>query len=446
MITENEILALLEAEYRQEAQDHPTWPDKWNMVGLICAYQKRYDEALTFFNHACQVNLTYKQPFINRVYTLFEAGKMEEAIATEKNVPPHFPEDYYWQGHISMFFIMSKNYQKAFEYLNHAIEKEPLKPLWYHHRGIVNWLLHKYQPAAHDFTKALNFCPVLRDIFENYQIDLKEPENANLIDYINAFTCNPFYTKLINEIGMIFFRYENFDMAKKSFYQSVKIDLNLSEYYTMIGKMLQFQGDDEGAYTAYKTSVSLDSGNVYANMLLANEEVLRDNIQNAIQIYYDLVVRYPRFPDLRYHYGVLCAEVGDMDKAIEQLEISIKLNPRYVAPQVALAFNLFRLERYDKSLETYQNLIEQGIESADIYNQMGLIYLQQENPENGVKMFEQAYAVDSDFPSILYYWGLSLLKQGQTGQAIEKWELYLEKDSVEEFKDEVENQLARLKG
>ncbi len=443
MVTETQALNIIEQNLVEEIEIHPTWPDLLNRLGQLYSFRGIHHQAIEYYEKAIEINSMYKKPYLNKAFSLLKLDRTEDALLAIKEAPLEFTNDFLWLGPTGMVFMQYRDFNEARGRISSAIEYDPLNALWYHHRGIANWYLGIPEKAKYDLAEAMRQCPVLADYLKAFDVDLNNLRNDSINRYLKQFEFNRSMALVCTEIGLAFFTNEQFEDADRYFERALKIDLNLSAYYTQIGQMHTFQSKDQSALEYYQKAVSLNPRNVKASMLLADEEALRGNIDTALKIYEELVINFPKFADLRYNYGVLCSDAGYHDEAIEQFKPSLEINPSYLAPRISLAFCLLKSNQFKQSLEVYQRIIEQGVESADIYLQVGIIYRHLQKFEQACASFEKAYQIDPAFPSILYHWGLAYYENDDLQNAKEKWQKYLQEDAVGEFSQKVEEILAK---
>lgn len=82
----------------------------------------------------------------------------------------------------------------------------------------------------------------------------------------------------------------------------------------------------------------------------------------------------------------------------------------------------------EKAKHIFEELIESGISSKEIYNNLGIIYYEEGNFERAIQTFEKGLQFSRDYPEILYNLGFALYKSGELEKAFETWEKVLEID------------------
>ncbi len=110
-------------------------------------------------------------PFLSDGYfsmarSLFDQGKYEESINEIRNARRFFPlrgEYFYGEAEIykTMGDVYKKRefYEKGIQYMEKAIEMEPLNPFFRRELGIIYWMIKDYDRAIEEFKKAIEITP-----------------------------------------------------------------------------------------------------------------------------------------------------------------------------------------------------------------------------------------------------------------------------------------------
>ncbi len=210
-----------------------------NILGLNYDYQKNYDSAIICFNKCLGKDPNYLNALFNRASSFQKTGDyrrcyedalrcldidkekvfewLEESVQNKNNDTSY--------NNIGFFYSLAKNYKKAIENYNKAIEINPLCFTAYINRGIAYVLLSDYRRAIKDFDKAEKLDPKNPIVYTNRGIayhNLMEEEQA-IKDFNKAVQVAPNSREGYLERGLYFVLIEEYDKAIKDFEKIIKL-------------------------------------------------------------------------------------------------------------------------------------------------------------------------------------------------------------------------------
>ena len=104
---------------------------------------------------------------------------------------------------------------------------------------------------------------------------------------------------------------------------------------------------------------------------------------------FDAVIAMDPTYYLAYNYrGILYGEVGSFDKAIEYFNKSIAINPTYANAYANRGFTYAMIEKYDRALGDYNKAIELNERFVEAYFNRGNVYLTTGNAELALRDFK----------------------------------------------------------
>lgn len=118
---------------------------------------------------------------------------------------------------------------------------------------------------------------------------------------------------------------------------------------------------------------------------------------------------------------------GEYDLAWEEIE-KVEDEKKDTRFKILEATILLKKGDRDGAKRIFEELMDKGVSSKEIFNNLGIIYYEEENFEKAVEIFEKGLKFSREFPEILYNMGLALYKKGEVERAFESWERVLEID------------------
>jgi tetratricopeptide (TPR) repeat protein len=164
--------------------------------------------------------------------------------------------------------------------------------------------------------------------------------------------------------------------------------------------------------------------------------VAMNQVDHALYMYKQAVYIDPKYAEAYYNAGVAYEikyrdKNPDNDMAIASYKKAIEVNNDNYA-YVRSSMNLARLyraqQKYDDAIELLRNAMKLEPDSAQLYNESGLVYLDSNHTDYAVKFFDKALKVQQRYPEASTNLGIAYLKQGRLAKAITQFEETLEKD------------------
>ena len=172
------------------------------------------------------------------------------------------------------------------------------------------------------------------------------------------------------------------------------------------GFILGSRGENEGAETALKQSVMLDSLSAHAHYYLALIYLRRQDDSKAIAAMERTVEADPSYTEAYYSLGTLYARTGREDDGQEMIEL------------------FQRLSGSDMDEDHYRRLLYRGsrpltdaARAAGHFN-LGLVYLKRQEWDSALVQFSAAVASDSTYAEAQHNLGVVFSLQGQHEKAL----------------------------
>jgi transcriptional regulator with PAS, ATPase and Fis domain len=130
----------------------------------------------------------------------------------------------------------------------------------------------------------------------------------------------------------------------------------------------------------------------------------------------------------RLNLGMLFKQRGEVEKALEQYEIVIKVNPKSVLALGGLGDCLMTLERYDEAITVYKRalkILPDGAQKLDIQNDLGVCYFKKNEMEKAIVEFKAVLKTDPDHVNAIYNLGQVYYHEGLTGRMKQDYEEFV---------------------
>jgi len=131
--------------------------------------------------------------------------------------------------------------------------------------------------------------------------------------------------------------------------------------------------------------------------------------------------RKPNPTDAKTYYqmGNDFYEKGDYDKAIENYNMAILLNPIFSEAYFNRALAYYQLKNFDKSIADYTKSMELDPQNPIIYNNRGDSFYRKQDFQSAVKDYDKAIALNPNYLKAFYNRGLSYASIEEYEKAVE---------------------------
>jgi len=119
-------------------------------------------------------------------------------------------------------------------------------------------------------------------------------------------------------------------------------------------------------------------------------------------------------------------EKGDYDRAIENYNMAILLNPVFSEAYFNRALSYYQLKNFDKSVSDYTKAIELDPHNPIIYNNRGDAYYRKQDFQSAIKDYDKAISLNSNYLKAFYNRGLSYASIEEYEKAIEDFSKVIE--------------------
>jgi len=380
-----------------------------------CYYaMKEYEEATKIYKEIYSNPANISSDFANYQYAqaLYRSGDKNSAIREFKNLQERFPKSKYVaesQYSIAWIYFQQGLYQKAIENYEELIKKYPNSPLVsmaYYSIGDAYFNLQDYNKAVENYNLVLEKYPnspyaidAVNGIMFSYQA-MNKPNKA--VEVIENFVAKNNKSELADQaffkIGDLYYNLGNYKKAVeyyKKFIEKFSTSSLIPNAYYWLGKSYSNLGNIKDATESFKIcyenylndefaiASAIELGYIYKN---------KKDYKSAFEIYEKASQKFsksPRLAELLFEYGVALIE----NKKIET------------------AYKIFTnvLYEYPESIFAEKSAVE-----------IGIIELARRNYKTADDLFKSVFEKRSDDigAKAQYYYGESLLEQGQIQDAI----------------------------
>jgi tetratricopeptide (TPR) repeat protein len=145
--------------------------------------------------------------------------------------------------------------------------------------------------------------------------------------------------------------------------------------------------------------------------------------QDSETLWTYVIKHFPgRVPSAHNNLGVLYDGRGLHDKALEEYEKAVAINPTFADAHSNLGVAYKRKGAYDKAIKEYEKALAGNPNLTEARNNLGLAYYEQGMYDKAVEEYEKALAINPALAETRYNLGLVYYFQGMVDKAVEEYE------------------------
>ncbi len=290
---------------------------------------------------------------------------------------------------IAMRAYQSKDWEKAIEFFEQAIDNEPQSPDLYYYLGEIYRNMDSPNQAQAAYQDALNangrFAPAY---FARAKLAIDEQKYEQALSDLNkALEYDPDYGEVYLSLANLQIVLEQYDKAEDNLVKAEQLMPGSPEISLAQGRAALAQGDARNAIRFAQQASERDLTNLDAYLLLGKAYQENGQVKESL--------------DPLYVYTTYAEE--------PQAEAFAYLASAYAANDLL-----------DLALEYFDQAIAENSWQFEAYNQRGLIYLELEEYEKALDDFEMAYKIRPNSFEVCMQFGTALLEASQPGNAYEQ--------------------------
>jgi tetratricopeptide (TPR) repeat protein len=400
------------------AADNTAKADKLYDQASACYSDKNYEKAIDYLSQAISLAPDTLRYYRSRAFTYHAAKEYEKALADELRCIELSPDDSglsdLYQGAATLYealndgknaaqkyaeaarlFNRAKNYDKALENINRAIELDSTDMLTHCERGILHEKLNDYPKAVADFKKALTFSPGSQEIIK-------------LFDEPKAAAAPQKAAEEWRTQGETFTQQRDFADAVRCFTEAIDLDPQNPLYYKLRGTAYYHWGEYDKAVADQTEAIRLDpdNGAYYTNRGSAYEG-LDENIKAMAD--YDKSLELGETVARYYNRGLLHKKLEHFPKAVVDLEKALELSP---GNQMIIG----KLNELKSA--GYFGDDSENDSDAEPYFDQGNEHIRNQEPEEAIAAFTEAINIDDEYPQVWTRRGFAYLLDDRYDEAL----------------------------
>jgi tetratricopeptide (TPR) repeat protein len=312
----------------------------------------------TLFRHALQVTNNNDVAHLNVGYALFDKGDVDSAIKHYREalqINPANPKAYINLGEA---FETRKDTKTAIGYYLKGLELDPNNADAHTALGTLFAGVGNTDEAVKHFNEALKI--------------------------------NHGYIEAHNNLGNLMLHIGNYDEAIKHYTEALSIDPHQAEIYNNLGTAFIYKGDIKKAIESYQDSLREKPDYAGAVNNLKNARINQKILAGLLVKTQGLVKSAPRNPALHTKLGDIYRHLGEFDKAVDQYNNAISIQPKCIQAMNGLVLVYTNLQEYTKALDVLQGMKQIQPGNPEVYYNIACIYAKQNMSDKSIEWLKQS--------------------------------------------------------
>jgi len=372
-----------------------------NYGALLSNVDKKYDEALHYFERSLRANNLNETTYENRgiVYNL--KSDHISAIGQFKKVLKINPTNTFALIEVARTYELLRHYERACNAYRAAITFGAKDISAYHDyaklqriylkdfRGAVATLERALEIEKDNYKIRILLALILQEDLKNYEAAIRHFEYATTIQPKDAYA----YSRVasINAI-----EFHNYELAKEWYLKTIKVDPAGDQAYSDLGFLsYEYLNDYSSGKSYLEWALSINENNVETNVryawLLHNH--LNDK-QSAKKYFKRAVLLDPKSEQAHHEYALFMLEMKDDKAALFHFEEAMRINPLNTDAFFNAGAICFNARDYAMATECFLKVIALDFCYPCAHHTLGQIYSMQEKHELAKFHFEQELSVN----------------------------------------------------
>lgn len=357
-------------------------------------------DALTF--QTAEMILSNVNPYVLAVHK-YDKGDVKEATHLLEEILKDPTRDHKEIARalnfVATMFDEQKQYDKAADTYQRAVEQDPDFALSYFNWGTMLVVQNKCEEALPKLQKAAELDrtdPGAYQVWADALIGLQKYDQAATLLH-KSLVLDPGYAPAYNAWGNLFYSQTRYDDAVSEYRKAIALDSKYAYAYANLGNVLH-------VLSLLKTADVQDS------QAKRNE---------AVDCYRKAVELDPKYAPAYYQLGNVLYEQSKYDEAIGNYQKAVDVEPKLTDAHYQWASVLFSQKKYDQAAAKYRETIEMNPQFAPAYNDWGNILFNQRKYDEAIAKYRKAAELDPHLSVAYSNWGAALQLQGKHVEAEE---------------------------
>lgn len=338
----------LASSYLQKAlESTPNSPTLLSFLATCCIQQGKYDPAAESLDQLEKLNTSESATQFKKAMSHYLAGKAELAIGGLRRLAKNHPSSFDVNYQLGTILAAQEKPSQAIPYLTKAMRLRPENAGSHFKLGLAHGLCGHIPESVYHLQKA-------------HEID---PEDNRILIYLNLAV------NKANQRGIDV----NIRLKKIDEIEHVCEEPEIKNLAELITKEPEF---------------------VLAFFDLPQTGMDEQLFSLLLQIILTALEEHPEYADLHYHCSCIYQRLGKINRAIEESEQAVRINPRYLRGLIQLGNLYSQTNQNSRAIDRLKIALANGANYADVHYTLGNLYKQQGQVYEALNHFQRALLIN----------------------------------------------------
>ena len=359
----------------------PRNSDAHNLLGTILDQRLQFKEAEREYREALRLNPNVVSPLANLGVLLARTGRSGEAVTAFENVLRKAPDHPQATLNLGLQYVARGDYVHAVPMLERASQLGLDSYQVRLNLGTALYYLKRYDEAVAVLESAAALSPA-------------EPE--------------PLYY-----LGLIHWSRNQDETAADFWDRAVQLRPNFPAANFMLGEALRRNRRTEASVEFYKRALDQDPGKFAYYARLGGIYIVLGQPVQALAVFRQGLVRFPRLPEAHYFAGVAARAAADYETAATELRKALALEPRNVNTLAQLGFVLLERGEVAEAESVLQRAVSINDKHFYANYDLGRLFVRSRRYDQALPLLQHAATLKPNNPNVHYqlFVALSRLKR-----------------------------------
>ncbi len=351
--------------------------------------------------------------------SLFNEGKLAEAIALAQLMTAHFPRHPFGWKVLGLAFKQAGRDEDALPAMQRTAALLPNDAQAHGNLGVILKDMGRLEEAEASLRRALKLKHDYAQAHCNLGATLKElkrPEEAAK-SLRRALQLSPDYADAHNNLGLVLEVLGLLQDAQTSYLRALEIKPNLFQVYSNLGNVQRALGMLTEAEASYRHSLEFcpDYVEALCNLGVTLQDMSR--FTEAESCYRQALSIRPDYVQAYSNLGVVLQSLGRLDESVACLIQAVQFYPDYADAHNNLGYTLHVMGRFEEAADCYLCALRIEPEFAQAYCNLGFTRLMQSRLDEAHAALDCALKINDFLADAHCNMGITLMEMGRMAEA-----------------------------
>jgi FimV-like protein len=283
-------------------------------------------EALPWYREALARDPGHLAARRNYALALAKSGAVEEAERELRTALGSSPDDPETLTNLGDLLTAAGRPAEAVTTLERALRADPDSIEALHNLARARAALGQTSAAMEALLQALDVEPAFAAAHNTRGSLLLESDRLAEAEaaFRDAIAADPAYAQAHYNLATVLARRERLAEAEAALRAAIRADPRMALAHNNLGSVLAMRGDHAGAERAFRQALSIDPKLAEAHFNLGVAQASSNRVAQARSSFESAVELQPDYPEARLNLAVTLAQLGERDRAKEQLQVVLK--------------------------------------------------------------------------------------------------------------------------